>query len=44
MDRESLGDPSMCKYAVIIVITAYEPDALIEWTVRRTARVAGRAH
>jgi uncharacterized protein YndB with AHSA1/START domain len=33
MDRESLGDYPMGKYDVTVVITKYEPDALIEWTI-----------
>ncbi len=36
MDRESLGDLPMGKYTVTIVITGYEPDVLIEWTVTGT--------
>lgn len=36
MDRESLGDLPMGKYTVTILITAYEPDAVIEWTVTGT--------
>ncbi|MBW8484671.1 SRPBCC family protein [Actinomadura parmotrematis] len=39
MDRESLNDyPQMGRYDVTVVITAYEPDALIEWTVRGRIR------
>jgi hypothetical protein len=33
MDRESLGDYPMGKYDVTVVITKFEPDALIEWTI-----------
>ncbi|MGW4364436.1 SRPBCC family protein [Nocardia takedensis] len=33
MDREALNDFPMGKYDVTVIITAYEPDALIEWTV-----------
>jgi hypothetical protein len=33
MDRESLNDYPLGKYDVTVVITRYEPDALIEWTV-----------
>ncbi|MEO5873816.1 MAG: SRPBCC family protein [Streptosporangiaceae bacterium] len=38
MDRESLNDYPMGTYDVTIIITAYEPDALIEWTVRGRIR------
>ncbi|CAO5244249.1 SRPBCC family protein [Frankia sp. AgKG'84/4] len=34
MDRESLNDYPLGKYDVTVVITKYEPDALIEWTIR----------
>jgi hypothetical protein len=34
MDRESLNDYPLGKYDVTVLITAYEPDALIEWTVQ----------
>ncbi|MGN6474221.1 MAG: SRPBCC family protein [Mycobacteriales bacterium] len=33
MDRESLGDYPMGKYDVTVVITKFEPEALIEWTI-----------
>jgi uncharacterized protein YndB with AHSA1/START domain len=33
MDRESLNDYPMGKYDVTVIITKYEPDALIEWTI-----------
>ena len=33
MDRESLGDYPMGKYDVTVLITQFEADALIEWTV-----------
>lgn len=33
MDRESLNDYPMGKYDVTVVITKFEPDALIEWTI-----------
>ncbi len=37
MDRESLGDiPTMGKYDVDVIITRFEPDALIEWTISGT--------
>jgi len=32
MDREALGDRPMGRYDVTVVITAYDEDALIEWT------------
>jgi hypothetical protein len=34
MDRESLNDYPLGKYDVTVVITKFEPDALIEWTIR----------
>jgi uncharacterized protein YndB with AHSA1/START domain len=33
MDRESLNDRPMGKYDVRVIITKFEPDRLIEWTV-----------
>ena len=33
MDREALGDIPMGKYDVTVVITRFEQDALIEWTI-----------
>jgi carbon monoxide dehydrogenase subunit G len=33
MDREALGDFPMGKYDVDVHITAFEPDAHIEWTI-----------
>lgn len=33
MDRESLNDYPMGKYDVTVIITEFEPDALIEWTI-----------
>jgi len=33
MDRESFPDYPLGKYDVTIVITKFEPDALIEWTI-----------
>src|SRR6516164_3028336 len=33
MDREALNDFPLGKYDVTVVITRYEADALIEWTV-----------
>ena len=33
MDRESLNDYPMGKYDVTVLITKFEPDSLIEWTV-----------
>ncbi len=33
MDRESLNDYPMGKYDVTVIITRFEPDALIEWTI-----------
>ena len=36
MDRESLGDLPMGKYDVTVIITQYEQDALIEWTISGT--------
>ncbi|MEU6818617.1 SRPBCC family protein [Streptomyces sp. NPDC046860] len=36
MDREALGDLPMGRYDVTVVITRYEPDALLEWTISGT--------
>jgi hypothetical protein len=36
MDRESLNDRPMGKYDVTVIITRFEPDALIEWTISGT--------
>lgn len=36
MDRESLNDLPMGKYDVTVIITAYERDAHIEWTISGT--------
>ncbi|MFW0795045.1 SRPBCC family protein [Gordonia sp. CPCC 205515] len=36
MDRESLNDLPMGKYDVTVIITRYEQDALIEWTISGT--------
>ena len=36
MDRESLGDLPMGKYDVEVIITRFEPDTLLEWTVSGT--------
>ncbi|WP_241842402.1 SRPBCC family protein [Pseudofrankia sp. BMG5.36] len=33
MDRESLNDIPLGKYDVTVIITEYEQDALIEWTI-----------
>ena len=33
MDREALNDYPMGKYDVTVIITKFEPDALIEWTI-----------
>jgi uncharacterized protein YndB with AHSA1/START domain len=33
MDRESFNDYPMGKYDVTVIITKYEPDSLIEWTI-----------
>ncbi|MDQ1696101.1 MAG: hypothetical protein QOJ03_1454 [Frankiaceae bacterium] len=33
MDRESLNDYPLGKYDVTVIITKFEPDALIEWTI-----------
>ncbi|MGW3340360.1 SRPBCC family protein [Streptomyces sp. NPDC001009] len=36
MDREALGDLPMGRYDVTVIITRYEPDALLEWTISGT--------
>lgn len=36
MDREALGDRPMGKYDVTVVVTQFEQDALLEWTVSGT--------
>ncbi|HEY5335212.1 MAG TPA: SRPBCC family protein [Mycobacteriales bacterium] len=36
MDREALNDFPMGKYDVTVIITKYEPDAKIEWTISGT--------
>jgi hypothetical protein len=33
MDREALNDFPMGKYDVVVLITAFEPDTHIEWTI-----------
>jgi Polyketide cyclase / dehydrase and lipid transport len=33
MDREALNDYPMGKYDVTVIITDFQPDALIEWTI-----------
>jgi hypothetical protein len=38
MDREALNDLPMGKYDVNVIITKYEQDALIEWTIEGTIR------
>lgn len=36
MDREALGDLPMGRYDVTVIITRYEPDVLLEWTISGT--------
>lgn len=36
MDRESLNDLPMGKYDVTVIITRFDPDAEIEWTISGT--------
>ena len=36
MDREALGDLPMGTYDVEVIITRFEPDTLIEWTISGT--------
>jgi hypothetical protein len=38
MDREALGDRPMGRYDVTVVITAFEQDRLVEWTISGTIR------
>lgn len=38
MDRESLNDFPMGKYDVTVIITAYEPNTHIEWTISGTVQ------
>jgi uncharacterized protein YndB with AHSA1/START domain len=38
MDREALGDVPMGKYDVTVIITAFEPDRAIEWTISGTVQ------
>ncbi|AZG47199.1 SRPBCC family protein [Gordonia insulae] len=38
MDRESLNDLPMGKYDVKVIITEFEQDRLIEWTIAGTVR------
>jgi hypothetical protein len=38
MDRESLNDRPLGKYDVNVLITQFEPDTLIEWTVSAFGR------
>jgi hypothetical protein len=38
MDRESLNDYPMGKYDVTVVITEFQLDALLEWTIRGTIK------
>jgi len=38
MDREALGDLPMGKYDVEVIITAFEPDREIAWTIEGTIR------
>ncbi len=38
MDRESLGDLPMGRYDVTVIITKYEQDALLEWTISGTVQ------
>lgn len=36
MDRESLGDRLMGRYDVTVIITRFQPDTAIEWTIAGT--------
>ncbi len=36
MDREALGDRPMGRYDVTVIITGYEQDAALEWTISGT--------
>lgn len=38
MDREALGDLPMGQYDVTVIITGFEPDAAIEWTISGTVQ------
>ncbi|MFI5625731.1 polyketide cyclase [Nocardioides sp. NPDC051685] len=38
MDRESLGDIPLGKYDVTVIITGFEPDRWIEWTIEGTIK------
>ncbi|MEU6843558.1 SRPBCC family protein [Streptomyces sp. NPDC046716] len=38
MDREALGDLPMGRYDVTVIITRYERDALLEWTISGTVQ------
>ncbi len=38
MDREALGDRPMGRYDVTVIITAFEPDAALEWTIEGTIK------
>lgn len=38
MDRESLGDLPMGAYDVAVIVTSYEQDALLEWTISGTVQ------
>ena len=38
MDRESLGDLPMGPYDVTVIITGFEQDALLEWTISGTVQ------
>jgi hypothetical protein len=38
MDREALGDRPMGRYDVTVIITRFEPEALLEWTVSGTVQ------
>jgi hypothetical protein len=38
MDREALGDRPMGKYDVTVIITRFEHDSLLEWTISGTVQ------
>ena len=38
MDREALGDFPMGKYTVVNIVTKFEQDSLLEWTVSGTIK------
>jgi hypothetical protein len=38
MDREALGDRPMGRYDVTVIITRFERDALLEWTISGTVQ------